>query len=302
MLVFVSTSLSAHHPGDSGVGAVRPLPPAEAGQRGAGLPHRRRKQPLSGVARLLLAFGGFACATVPPGHGAVVLAPSGVQPAALGEGVSPIPWFGEVSLYDLREQELTVRFEAITRDGSPAATSASVVTFRIVPDELVGLAREVGPLYASVLVRPEVEAAVRFVIGGLKADELDTDHIVAAQSEVTLRAAERLRPYHVLLESVDLRTLRIESPLALGQVGATLVLEQRLQGEPRELEIAQKLAEARREEAAGLADRHEAVRSSLSPQSLEDFRRRVWDELLRAPSATIYVEAAGSPAIVEVSP
>jgi len=254
------------------------------------------------VARLLLAVGGFACTTVPPGHGAVVLAPSGVQPAALGEGVSPIPWFGEVSLYDLREQELTVRFEAITRDGSPAQTSASVVTFRIVPEELVGLAREVGPQYASVLVRPEVEAAVRFVIGGLKADELDTDHIVAAQSEVTLRAAAGLRPYHVLLESVDLRTLQIVSPLALAQVGATLVLEQRLLAAPRELEIARKQAEARRQDAAGLADRHETLRSSLSPQSLEDFRRRAWDELLRAPSATIHVKAAGSPAIVEVSP
>ncbi|MGO9831085.1 MAG: SPFH domain-containing protein [Myxococcaceae bacterium] len=254
------------------------------------------------LACLFLALAGVACTTVPPGRAAVVLAPSGVRPEPLGEGVSAIPWFGQVSLYDLREQELTVQFNAITQDGSPAMTSASVVTFRIIPEELVALAREVGPDYASVMVQPEVEAAVRLVVGGLRADELDTEHILAAQAKVTDRAAARLRPYHILLESVDMRTLQIVSPLALAQVGATLVLEQRLLAEPRELEIVRKQADARREEAVGLAERHETLQGSLSPQTLEDFRRRAWDKLLRAPSATIHVEAAGSPAIVEVSP
>ena len=250
----------------------------------------------------LLALLSIACATVPPGRAAVVLAPSGVQAQPLAEGVSGVPWFGEFFLYDMRQQQLTVRFNAITADGSPARTSASVVTYHIVPEEVVALAREIGPDYAEVVVRPEVESAVRLVVGGLKSDELDTDDILAAQVKVTARAAARLRPYHVALDSVDLRALEVVSPVALGEVGATLVLEQVLLSEPQLLEIARKQADAQREEAVGLADQFRALTGTLAPASLEDLRRRAWDQLLRAPSTTVNVEARGAPAIVEVSP
>ncbi len=250
----------------------------------------------------LLTVAALGCATVPPGHGAVVLGPSGVRPEPLTEGVSSIPWFGAVTLYDLRQQQLTVRFNALTSDGGLVKASASVVTYRIVPEELVALARETGPDYGQVLVRPEAEAAVRLVVGGLPADELDSDHILIAQAEITRRAAARLRPYHVLLESVDLRTLQVVAPLAQMQVGRALVLEQKLLTAPRDLEIAHKKADARLEEARGLADQLEAIAPSLSPQTLEDRRRRAWDGLLRAPSSSVVVEAAGAPAVLEVSP
>ncbi len=250
----------------------------------------------------LLLLLNVACATVPPGFGAVVLAPSGVRAEPLKEGESPIPWFSEVTLYDLRQQEVTVRFHALTHDGGLVTASASVVTFRIVPEELVALAREVGPGYAQLLVRPEAEAAVRLVVGGLLADELDTEHILAAQAEVTRRAAERLRPYHVFLESVDLRTLQVVAPLASAQVGRALVLEQQILAAPRQMEIARKAADARREEALGLASQFGVLAHSLSPETLEDRRLRAWNRLLVAPSSSIEVEAAGAPAILEVSP
>jgi regulator of protease activity HflC (stomatin/prohibitin superfamily) len=251
---------------------------------------------------LLAVLVTTACATVPPGQGAVVLAPSGVRAEPLGEGVSSIPWFGEISLYDLRQQQLTVRFTAITSDGAPVTTSASVVTYRIAPDELVSLARESGPGYAEVLVRPETESAVRQVVGGLRADELDTHHLVDAQAEVTRRAAARLRPYHVLLESVDLRTLQVVAPLALQQASQALALEQRVLTAPRELEIARQNADARREEGEGLARKFEALATSLSPEVLEDLRRRAWDRLLQAPSSSIQITPTGAPAALEVSP
>lgn len=247
----------------------------------------------------LIALG---CATVPSGQGAVVLAPSGIEPQPLTEGVSSIPWFSTVSLYDLRQQQVTVRFHALTSDGGLVTASASVVTYRIVPAELVALARETGPDYGQVLVRPEAEAAVRAVVGGLPADELDSEHILLAQAEITRRAAARLRPYHVLLESVDLRTLQVVAPLAQLEVGRALVLEQRLLTAPRDLEIAHKKADALREEARGFAEQLEAIAPSLSPQTLEDRRRRAWDGLLRAPSSSVVVETAGPPAVLEVTP
>jgi prohibitin 2 len=254
------------------------------------------------MARAVVSFLVIGCATVPPGQGAVVLGPSGARPEPLTEGVSSIPWFGEVTLYDLRQQTLTVRFDALTKDAGLVTASASVVTYRLVPEELVALAREVGPQYAQVLVKPEAEAAVFLVVSALLADELDSEHILLAQAEITRRAASRLRPYHVLLESVDLRTLQVVAPLAQMQVGRALVLEQQILASPQELEIARKRAEARRAEAEGLASQFEAVAPSLSLPTLEDRRRLAWDALLRAPSSTVVVETAGNPAVLEVSP
>jgi prohibitin 2 len=244
----------------------------------------------------------LGCATVPPGHGAVVLAPSGVHPEPLPEGVSSVPWFGEISLYDLRQQQLTVRFNALSHDGGLVTASASVVTYRIVPEELVALAREVGPQYAEVLVKPETEAAVRLIVGGLLAAQFDTPHILAAQAEITRLAAARLRPYHVILESVDLRTMQVLAPVAQIQVAYAVMLEQQLLAAPREMEVARKKAEALHEEAQGLFDQFDAVAPSLSPQTLEDRRRRAWDRLLQAPSSSVVLEAAGTPAMLEVSP
>lgn len=232
----------------------------------------------------------------------MVLAPSGVRPEPLGEGVSSVPWFGEVTLYDLRQQVLTIRFVAMTSDGGSVTTSASVVTFRIVPEELVALAREVGPNYAQVIVRPEAERAVRLVVGGLRADQLDTEHLVQAQTEVTRLARERVRPYHVFLESVDFRTVQIIAPLALQEVAQRLVLEQELLAAPRKLEIARQRADERRELAEGLVREFATLAPTLTPQTLEERRLRAWERLLLSPATSVSIQAAGAPALLEVSP
>jgi hypothetical protein len=104
------------------------------------------------------------------------------------------------------------------------------------------------------------------------------------------------------LESVDLRTLQVVAPLASAQVGQALVLEQQLLAQPRLLEVAHKKGEALQQEAEGLATGFDAVSPTLSPQTLEDKRRRAWDALLRAPATSVVVDAAGPPAAVEVTP
>ena len=143
---------------------------------------------------------------------------------------------------------------------------------------------------------------MRLVVGGLLADELDSDHILLAQEEITRRAAARLRPYHVFLESVDMRTLQVVAPLAQIVAARALVLEQRILTIPREMEIARKMAEERREEAAGIESQFEALAPSLSPPTLEDRRRRAWEALLRSPSSDVVVETAKNPAVLEVAP
>ncbi|HXX32102.1 MAG TPA: SPFH domain-containing protein [Myxococcaceae bacterium] len=246
--------------------------------------------------------GAVACSTVPAGYGGVAFGPSGVDPSPVREGVTGTPWFGEVTLYDLRLQSLTVRFSTLSADGIAVTTSASVVTFRVVPAELVALSREVGPRYAEVILRPSVEAAVRQVLGSLHADELDSAHLVAAQQAITERAAADVRRYHVLLESVDLRTVQVEAPLALAQVGEALALEQVVLAGPHLLEISAQRAEARRSEAEGIASRDRTLVLTLTPEVLENLRNRAWSQLLRAPASSVVARSPGQTMLLEVKP
>ena len=136
-----------------------------------------------------------------------------------------------VELYDLRAQERDEDLLGVTSDGVPVRPVLARDLFDA-PDELVALEREVGRNYYDVVIRPLVRSTVRRVLAGYRADQLDTATIVEAQRQITQQAAARLRPFHIVLDSIDLRTLavrcRAESYRTVLDVG---VLEQELLGE-----------------------------------------------------------------------
>lgn len=133
------------------------------------------------------------CATVPSGHVGVVLRAGGVDPVPLGEGAHTVSPWTRVDVYDLRVDEHNEDLAAISADGAQVEARASILTFHPVPDEIVALAREVGPRFYEVLVLPIVSATVRKVLAGVPADQLDTPGIIRVQTEVTRLAAQRLR-------------------------------------------------------------------------------------------------------------
>jgi regulator of protease activity HflC (stomatin/prohibitin superfamily) len=250
-----------------------------------------------------LIFSAPACVTVPSGHLGVLLRSEGVAREPMGEGVHLLGPLARAEIYDLRAQEHTEVLAALSADGAMLEARASVLTFRPAAGELVALAREIGPTYYQVIVRPIVRSTVRRVLASRRLDELDTAAVLSAQEEITRIAAARTRPFHVILDGVDLRTLAmLPSSPAYRVVVETSVTEQQVLAARKRVELVGRHTEARREAARGLAWSYTVLAPSLTRETLADSANRAWTRLVTAPSSSVEVQASRSPYLMEVAP
>lgn len=251
-----------------------------------------------------IAFAGFsACATIPSGSAGVLLKPSGVVRKTEGEGVHFIGPFEKTDVYDLRAHEQTEDLAVLSADGGMIEARASVLTYHPVPAELVALAREVGPHYYEVVVRPVVRSTLRRIIAGFRADQLDTPGITKAEQEVTAITAQRLRPYHIVFDNVSLRTLQISRSSAAYQAILDTAAAEQTALQARLLpELAREDAERRHADAEGIANSDAAIAPTLTPAVLMDTANRAWSTLLTAPSTHVEVRPSDQPYLLEVEP
>jgi regulator of protease activity HflC (stomatin/prohibitin superfamily) len=207
-------------------------------------------------------------------------------------------------VYDLRGQEHREFLAALSADGAMLEARASVLTFRPVAGEVVALAREIGPSYYQVIVQPVVRSTVRRVLASRRLDELDTTAgILSAQNEITRIAAARVRPYHINLEGVDLRTLgMVPSSPAYRVIVETSVTEQEMLAARKRVALVRNWADARREASRGVAGSHAELAPTLNPETLRESANRAWTNLVTAPSSYVEVRASGNPCLVEVAP
>jgi hypothetical protein len=231
------------------------------------------------------------------------LEPGGVAAAPLPEGLHVIGPRARAEDYDLRAQETNEDLEAVSLDGAPLEARASVLTFRPAPEELVALAREVGPGYYATLVKPAVRSVLRRVLAGVRARELDTPGIIRVEKQVTDIVAAQLRPRHVLFDSISLRTLALSpSSAAYQAIVATGVEEQRALAARQLPELGRRRADQRRAEAAGLARSNGLVAPTLTREVLADAANRAWTHLLTAPGTRVEARVGPSPSLLEVAP
>lgn len=236
-----------------------------------------------------VALASPACATVESGQVAVVTAGSNGAPTVLGEGLHALSPLDSVETYQTRLQERTERMVALSADGAPIVAGASVLTFHLVQSEIVALSREIGPDYYQRILRPTLQAATMQVFSRIRAANLTTPYLRAAELQIAALARPTLSRSHIALESVVLRDVRAVAPLTYAKIVAAADLEQVLQAMTHRLELARRQAANRREQAHGEADALRAVAPTLSPLIVEDIRIRAWNELLRSPETTIHL-------------
>ena len=83
---------------------------------------------------------------------------------------------------------------------------------------------------------------------------------------MTRLAAQRLRPFHIIVDSVNLRTLGLQFTAATyGAIIGTGIAEQNVLLARQRILLARQRADNRREEARGIADAHAIVAPSLTP-------------------------------------
>jgi hypothetical protein len=250
--------------------------------------------------------GGLAllggCATVEPGYEAVVTNPlSGVKEQPLTEGVSLVNPLAQVDHFDLRTQERNENLLAVAADGASVEANASVVTYHIVPGELVAFDRHVGQDAYPRVIRPLIQAAVQRVVAGYTALECqDRANIPAIESAITALASRELRPFHVQLERVLMRNLTVSSRAFYQQVVETSQSEQLVLTMPNELQITRMQAEALRLRARAIAKANAIVDPTLTPKTLAEQSAQAWTAILTSPSTAVDVVTRHSR--VEVEP
>jgi prohibitin 2 len=112
--------------------------------------------------------------TIPAGHGAALwlrFFGGTVLDFYYGEGTKIIfPW-DQILIYDLRLQQRTKKFEALTKEGLQVTVEGTLM-YRINPKATGLITKYAGPDFADKLVMPAVGAIIRLEIGKFTLEEL----------------------------------------------------------------------------------------------------------------------------------
>jgi hypothetical protein len=256
---------------------------------------------LPAAVALFTAFSTGCAASIPSGWAGVLVTSRGVQPGVLGEGIDGIGVLSHVDAFNLQNQQETEDLAAIAADGAPLAVRASTIGYHLARGELPALDREVGPDYYVKVLDPIVRSTVRRVLAQYASFEIDSDVIKRAQDEITAIAARRARPFHILVDMVDIRSLAVVlSRKSYAVVVDASVIQQEVETEPQKMAIERQRADQRRIEARGIAAANGEVADTLTPEVLADRAVRAWGALLAA-SRVVIVPDSSSP-IVEEAP
>jgi regulator of protease activity HflC (stomatin/prohibitin superfamily) len=201
-----------------------------------------------------------AFVVVPAGNvGVVFNIFGGVQDDELSEGFHIVlPVLQQVTLYDVRQQELTLARE--TNDQVTARSSEGLeinvdatVLYQVDPRDAARLHQDIGPSYEAVRVRPEVRSQIRDAIGSYQAAELISVQRTELQRSVEESLANALDEDNVLVLAVLMRDIRIPESITTA-IEEKQAAEQQVEVEENRRRQAEIAAQRRVIEAQGERD------------------------------------------------
>ena len=229
-----------------------------------------------------------ACTTIGPGRAGVIWrASGGTEAQVYGEGLYAIAPWNEMDVYDLRSMNRDEKLTAIAVNGLAMELDASV-RYRVVPEELVALQKEVGPRYFETILEPVLRSETRRVIGRYTPEELYSTKRDIIEREIREELKAKIEGRHLILEAVLIRNIELP-PTIREAIDRKLAAEQEVLKMKYLLEIAKATAEQQRIEAQGIADYNRTVTSSLSAQILEFERIQQMGKLADSPNAKTVV-------------
>jgi regulator of protease activity HflC (stomatin/prohibitin superfamily) len=150
---------------------------------------------------ILMILGGFIGSTVtqvPAGYRAVRMEFGAVK-GNLGEGIHFIrPGVDSVALLEVRTQKEESSATAASRDLQTVTTNVAL-NFRVDPEKIDELYKEVGESYKIRVIDPAVQESIKVVTAQYTAEDLIKSRVqVKAKIEEDL--TRRLNPYHIVVE------------------------------------------------------------------------------------------------------
>ncbi|HXZ80620.1 MAG TPA: prohibitin family protein, partial [Terriglobales bacterium] len=169
---------------------------------------------------------------------------------------------------------LSIRTEEIKETATVPSNEGLIMTmdtsllFHLSADKAADVFRSIGPRYASVIVEPNLRAAIREVTASHLANALYSSEREKVSHEIYDQLQRVLESRGVVVESILLRDIQL--PSALKQS-----IEAKQQAEQESLAMSFRLqkekqeADRKRIEAAGIRDFQQIVAQGISPQLLE---------------------------------
>lgn len=219
------------------------------------------------------------------------------------EGFYYVPPWDKIQKYNARIQEYHYSMTTLTLEGIAIELEVSV-RWRPVY-ELVGLLhKNVGPDYMQKIVQPEIESALRRIIGSHPVEEIYRDATAVAH-RVLEQSLEKAQQNYLEIDEVLIRSVKLPEKLQ-AQITAKLVEKERLETYEFRKRVAEEEVVRVKTEAKGVKHYNEIVAESLKdPNVLQWQAVLATKELATSPNTkTIIIgrQGDGLPLILPISP
>lgn len=209
------------------------------------------------------------------------------------------PW-NKVYVYNIRLQEVTTTYDALTSDGL-AIKAEVTIRWKPIEEDLGKLHRDIGPDYVDTMLVPLVGSFARQEIAAHKPDALYSPDRLAIQEAIREKTKQalvaRFRPQahresYLLVEDVLIRNVQLPDEVAEAIEDKVI---QKQQAEAFEHRLARERQEAVRKaiEAEGIRRFQETINSTISEGYLRWKGIEATLELAKSNNAKVVVIGAG---------
>jgi len=201
-----------------------------------------------------------------------------------------LPW-NVMTIYNVRYQHVDRRFLVLSRDGLEITVDVTI-RFKPMDKQVPKLHQLVGPTYVDTIVSPEVNTAVRTVIGRFRPDELYAAAVDEIQADIVNLARREVRNRYVDIDKVLLRVIVLPPTVANA-------IQRKLEQEQLSLEMQYRLSRERQEadrkriESEGIRDYQNTVRASLTPELLQFKGIEATLDLAKSTNAKVVIIGSG---------
>jgi prohibitin 1 len=205
----------------------------------------------------------------------------------LPEGVHLVNPFKANHELSIRTQEIKESASVPSSEGLVMNLDTSLI-YHLNPDQAAVVYQKIGPDYVTVLVEPNLRAAIRESTASHTANALYTGEREVVAKQIHDQLTNKLGERGVLVESVLLRDIQLPSTLKSSIESKqqaeqeSLAMNFRLQKETQE-------AQRKRIEAAGIRDFQQIVAQGISPQLLEWKGIEATETLAKSSNAKVVI-------------
>ena len=234
---------------------------------------------------LILVFSSIA--KVNSGHVGVLTLFGRVTGEALKEGIHFVNPFKKNNEMSIRTQEVKESASVPSSEGLVINLDTSLI-FNLNPEKAADVFQKIGPNYISVLIEPNLRAAIREATAAHTANALYTGEREMVAKQIRDQMTSLLEARGFIIESILLRDIQLPMTLK-ASIEAKQQAEQEALAMSFRLQKEQQEAERKRIEAQGIRDFQQIVAQGISSQLLEWKGIEATENLAKSPNSKIVV-------------